>query len=165
MTATLTMLSQALFAAGTITLVLAFASHVGHTVLLANGRRALAAVTSLSPQTAFAGVASGSFIRSREAARFSGPAEFAGVTPLTTASVVLAVAAFAALAGSVALRGLVVGRGPWGNLYEFSVAFATSILGAYLVLGRRFPIRSIGFIPTGASLLLALYAASLPSKI
>ena len=50
------------------------------------------------------------------------------------------------------LRGVVVGRGPCGNLFEFSAAFATSILGGYLFLQRRYPIRQIGFIPTGVAL-------------
>jgi cytochrome c-type biogenesis protein CcsB len=58
-----------------------------------------------------------------------------------------------------------VGRGPWGNLYEFSVAFAFSIVGGYLLLGRRYAIRSIGFVPVGVALALLLYAASLPSTI
>ena len=63
------------------------------------------------------------------------------------------------------IRGVIVGRGPWGNLFEFSVAFATSILFGYLVLSRRYPIRSIAFIPVGVSLALALYASSLPHEI
>jgi cytochrome c-type biogenesis protein CcsB len=59
----------------------------------------------------------------------------------------------------------VVGRGPYGNLYEFSVAFAASILGGYLALSRRYPIRQIGFIHVGLSLAMLLYASSLPSEI
>src|SRR4029078_11411058 len=51
------------------------------------------------------------------------------------------------------------------NLFEFSVAFATSILFGYLVLSRRYQITSIAFIPVGVALALALYAASLPSDI
>jgi cytochrome c-type biogenesis protein CcsB len=58
-----------------------------------------------------------------------------------------------------------VGRGPWGNLFEFSEAFATSILGGYLFLQRRYPIRSIGFLPTGVALAMLLYASSLPSQV
>ena len=50
-------------------------------------------------------------------------------------------------------------------MFEFSVAFATSILGGYLFLQRRYPIRSIGFIPTGVALAMLLYASSLPSEI
>ena len=63
------------------------------------------------------------------------------------------------------LRAYVVGRGPWGNMYEFSVAFAFSMIGGYLFLQRRYPIRSIGFIPIGVALGILLYAISLPSDI
>jgi cytochrome c-type biogenesis protein CcsB len=58
-----------------------------------------------------------------------------------------------------------VGRGPWGNLYEFSVAFAFGILLAYLVLGRRYPLRSIAFLPIGVALFLTGYAFTLPHEI
>ncbi|HTK45769.1 MAG TPA: cytochrome c biogenesis protein CcsA [Patescibacteria group bacterium] len=160
-------LTQALFAIGTVVLVLAFAAAIGHAVLLANGRRSLAAM--LAPQgairPAWAGVATGSFVESRAAIAASGPADFAAPSPLTRPSRWLTIAAFALLAGSMLIRGLIVGRGPWGNLYEFSVAFATSILFGYIVLSRRYQISSIGFIPVGVSLGLALYAASLPSDL
>ena len=63
------------------------------------------------------------------------------------------------------LRAYVVGRGPWGNMFEFSVAFAFSMIGGYLFLQRRYAIRSIGFIPTGVALAILLYASSLPSEI
>jgi cytochrome c-type biogenesis protein CcsB len=158
-------LTQALFAIGTVVLVLAFAAAIGHAVLLANGRRSLAAM--LAPQAAirpaWAGVATGSFVESRAAIAASGPADFAAPSPLARPTRWLTIAAFALLAGSMLIRGVIVGRGPWGNLYEFSVAFATSILFGYLVLSRRYQIASIGFIPVGVSLGLALYAASLPS--
>jgi len=157
--------SQALFAAGTILLVLGFAAHVGHTVLLAAGRRAAVAVRALVPQPALAGVATGSFVQARAAARSNGADDFAAASPLAGSSIALTTAAFAVLLASIALRAYLVGRGPWGNLYEFSVAFATSMLGGYLLLERRFPIRSIGAVPTGVALILALYAASLPSEI
>jgi cytochrome c-type biogenesis protein CcsB len=157
--------SQALFAAGTILLVLGFAAHVGHTVLLAAGRRATVAVRPLTSQPALAGVATGSFVQARAAARSNGPDDFAAASPLAGSSIALTTAAFAVLLASIALRAYLVGRGPWGNLYEFSVAFATSMLGGYLLLERRFPIRSIGAVPTGVALILALYAASLPSEI
>ena len=61
-------------------------------------------------------------------------------------------------------RAIVVGRGPWGNMYEFTVAFSFSIIGGYLFLQRRYPIRQIGFIPTGVALALLLYASTLPSE-
>jgi cytochrome c-type biogenesis protein CcsB len=160
-------LTQALFAIGTVLLVFAFAAAIGHAVLLANGRRALASVLApmSAPRPAWAGVATGSFVESRAAVAASGPADFAAPSPLSRPSRWLTVAAFALLAGSMVVRGVIVGRGPWGNLFEFSVAFATSILFGYLVLSRRYQITSIAFIPVGVALALALYAASLPSDI
>ncbi len=161
-------LSQLLFTVGTMILAVGFAAHVGHAVLLANGRRAAAAIATLarpSAQPAWAGVATGSFARSRADAASEGPPPFAAGTALSGAAYALGVLAFSALAGSLLLRAIVVGRGPWGNLFEFSVAFATSIIGGYLILSRRYPIRSIGFLPMGAGFGLALYAASLPSQI
>ena len=167
--------SQTLFTIGTIVLAFAFAAYVGHAVLIANGRRALAdagaAAASAAahalgaPRPAWAGVATGSFVTTRAAAAAQAPADFAAPSPLSQASTWLGVGAFALLGSSMLLRAIIVGRGPWGNLFEFSVAFAASILGAYLVLQRRYPIKSIGFIPVGISLGMALYASSLPSNV
>ncbi len=163
-------ISQLLFSVGTVILLVGFAAQVGHAVLLANGRRIAAAAAALAPrpagpQTAWAGVATGSFVRARAAAESSGPASFASGTALSGAAQWLTVAAFGALAASALLRGIVVGRGPWGNLFEFSVAFAVSIVGGYLVLARRYPIRSIAAIPVGVAAFMTLYASSLPSEI
>jgi cytochrome c-type biogenesis protein CcsB len=160
--------SQALFTAGTIILALAFAASIGHAVMLANGRRlagALAAGAQGIVRPAWAGVATGSFVETRAATAAAGPADFAAPSPLSGAARWLTLGAFAALVGSMVIRGVIVGRGPWGNLFEFSIAFATSILLGYLVLSRRYPIRAIGFIPVGVSLALALYASSLPHEI
>jgi cytochrome c-type biogenesis protein CcsB len=158
--------SQLLFTVGTIVLAIAFAAYVGHAVLLANGRRGVgAAFAAAAFQPAWAGVASGSFVNARAAEASGGPADFAAPSPLSRASTALAIGAFGLLAASMVLRAVIVGRGPWGNLYEFSEAFATSILGGYLVISRRYPIKSIGFIPVGIALGMALYASSLPSDI
>ncbi len=159
--------SQALFTAGTIILAFAFAATIGHAVMLANGRRALGAVlaTGNPVRPAWAGVATGSFVESRSAIATARPTDFAAQSPLSGAARWLTLGAFAALVGSMVIRGVIVGRGPWGNLFEFSVAFATSILFGYLVLGRRYPIASIAFIPVGVALALALYASSLPNEI
>ena len=157
-------LTQVLFAAGTIVLAIAFAANVGHAVLLANGRRAFGAI--LAPaQPAWAGVATGSFAEARTAALGGDPGDYAAPSPLSTSARWLTIAAFLLLGGSMIVRAVIVGRGPWGNLFEFSVAFGTSILATYLVLSRRYPIRSIAFIPIAVSLGLVLYAASLPAEI
>ncbi len=164
----MTTLEGLLFAAGTILLVLGFAAHVGHAVLLAGGRRALASLADrvvAAPTPVLAGLASGSFVRERAASAAGGPSLAASASPLSGGARLLTVLAFAALLGAVALRGILVARGPWGNLYEFSVAFGVSIVGGYLLLERRFPIRSIGALPTGVALALLLYASSLPSEI
>ena len=168
-------ISQTLFTIGTIVLVFAFAASVGHAVMLANGRRLASARSALGAATAgpgsrvgqpaWAGVASGSFVESQAAIAAAGPTDFAAPSPLSGAARWLTLGAFAALAASMVLRAIVVGRGPWGNMFEFCAAFAASILLGYLVLARRYPIRSIAFIPVGVSLLLALYASSLPSEV
>jgi cytochrome c-type biogenesis protein CcsB len=157
-------ISQILFPIATIAVALGFAAHVGHAVMLANGRRALAVLIP-GRQPAWAGVVTGSFATERSTAATSGPDLAGSPTPLGRAAIVLTGLGFALLVTSALLRGIVVGRGPWGNMFEFTVAFGASIIGGYLVLQRRYPIRSIGFIPVGIALAMLLYAASLGSAI
>src|SRR4051794_8148071 len=158
-----------LFPLGAVAIAIAFAAHVGHAVLLANGRRSLSlAFNRPNAQPAWAGAVTGSFADARMAAAGVDPAAAPlGIapTPLGRAAAGITWFGFAVLLGYLVIRGLLVGRGPWGNMFEFTVAFATSITGGYLVLGRRYPIRAIGFIPSGVALALLLYAASLPSQI
>ena len=156
--------SSLLFVLGVIATAIGFAAHVGHAVLLANGRRAVVLAPSVRPAFATGGV-TGSFVTSRAAAAAAPVGLAASPTPLSRAATVITALAFGLLVASLVLRGIVVGRGPYGNLYEFSVAFAASILGGYLFLARRYPIRQIGFIPVGVALAMLLYASSLPSEI
>jgi cytochrome c-type biogenesis protein CcsB len=158
-------IAQNLFVAGTFVLAIAFAASIGHAVLLANGRRVLSRLVPAAPQPAWAGVATGSFVDARAAAAATEPRDYAASSPLSRPASWLTYAAFGLLVASVVLRGILVGRGPWGTLFEFSVAFATSIVLGYLVLSRRYPIASIGFLPLGVALAMALYASSLPSAI
>jgi cytochrome c-type biogenesis protein CcsB len=159
-------ISQILFPIATIFVALGFAAFVGHAVMLANGRRSLPVlVPGQAQQPAWAGVVTGSFAQTRTAAVNAAPDLAGSPTPLGRAAVGLTWLGFALLLTSMALRAVVVGRGPWGNMFEFSVAFAASMLGGYLVLQRRYPIRSIGFIPVGVALAILLYAASLGSGI
>ena len=156
--------SSILFVLGTIAVALGFAAHLGHAVLLANGRRVIAFAPARQPAFATGGV-TGSFVTEHSSAA-NAPLELsASPSPLSGAAILLTAAAFGLLVASLVTRGIVVGRGPYGNLYEFSAAFATSILGGYLFLQRRYPIHQIGFIPVGVSLALLLYASSLPSDI
>jgi cytochrome c-type biogenesis protein CcsB len=161
---TLASASQALFTVGTVVLAITFGASVAHAVLLASGRRLMPRLLPSPVAPAWAGVATGSFVESRAAAG-AASSDFEAPTPLSGAARWLTLGSFAILATSMLLRAIVVGRGPWGNLFEFSVAFGTSILLGYLVLERRYPIRSIAFIPVGVALGLALYASSLPHEI
>jgi cytochrome c-type biogenesis protein CcsB len=136
-------------------------------VLLANGRRSLA-LALRGAQPAWAGAVTGSFADARlaQACQAAGDAPLGiAPTPLGRAAGAITAVGFGALLAYLIVRGITVGRGPWGNMFEFSVAFATSVTGGYLFLSRRYPIRAIGFIPTGVSLALLLYASSLPSSI
>ena len=156
--------SLVLATAGGILLALSFAAHVVHAVLLAAGRRS--AALPLAPATpAWAGVATGGFVDAHRLAA-GRPAEIAaGRTGAGPFAIGLAAAAALALGASLLLRALVVARGPWGNLYEFTVAFAFTTTVGYLLLERRNAIRAVGFVPVGVALGLFLYAASLPSGI
>jgi cytochrome c-type biogenesis protein CcsB len=160
-------LSSNLFSLGVILVALGFAAHVGHAVMLANGRRLPSMSNALAPaqQPAYAGVVTGAFVDERARAVTAGLQTYASPSPLSRAAIGLTFVAFLALGGSMLARALVVGRGPWGNMFEFTVAFSFSLLGGYLFLQRRYAIRSIGFIPLGVALVLLLYASSLPSDI
>jgi cytochrome c-type biogenesis protein CcsB len=164
----MSILATALFPIGAVAIAIAFAAHVGHAVLLANGRRSLALALNSGAQPAWAGAVTGSFASTRMAEASQSPADAPlglAPTPLGRTAAAITAVGFGALAAYLIVRGVTVGRGPWGNMFEFSVAFATSVTGGYLFLSRRYPIRAIGFIPTGVSLALLLYASSLPSSI
>ncbi|MEU0171420.1 c-type cytochrome biogenesis protein CcsB [Streptomyces iakyrus] len=97
--------------------------------------------------------------KTRRAAPPDGPGA-AGDSPradlLGRISVSLTVLAFALHAGSVVARGLSVARPPWGNMYEFSTAFALTATGAYLaVLALRKNVRWLA-VPVLLSVLLTL---------
>ena len=155
--------SYYLYVVAGLLLVGAFAAHVAHATLLAGGRRlAVALAPRRSP--AFAGAVGGSFIAELAAT----PGDEAGGGPRTAAgpfAIGLAWSAGLSLALALLLRGIVVGRGPWGTMFEFTVAFALGIVGGYLLLERRYPIRSIGLVPLGVALGLFLFSWTLPKEI
>jgi len=158
-------LSSILFPVGVVLVALAFAAHVGHAVMLANGRRMRLPAIGAAQQPAYAGVVTGSFVTSTTRAANGGPTLAASPSPLSRAATWLTVAAALTLGTSMLLRAIVVGRGPWGNMFEFTVAFSFSMVAGYALLARRYPIRAIGFLPLGVALTLLLYASSLPREI
>jgi cytochrome c-type biogenesis protein CcsB len=144
-------LSYYAFDVGTITLLLGFVLLVIHTSLLAMGRRR---------QLAVAGASAGGGTTITVGQSDNGSHNAAG-----SIGQAFVWASFVLIGIGMLIRAYLVGRGPWGNLYEFSVAFAFGILLGYLYLGRRYPIRAIGFLPMGVAAFLMAYAFTLPQEI
>ncbi len=141
---------------GTVTLTIAFVLLVVHTSLLAFGRRAV-----LVPSAVGAGAGGSTFT-------MGGSGESVGrleSTPAGNTGQLFAWLSFVLVGLGMIVRAYLVGRGPWGNLYEFSVAFAFGILLGYLYLSRRYAIRPIAFLPVGVALFLLGYAFTLPQEI
>jgi cytochrome c-type biogenesis protein CcsB len=159
-------LSQYLFVSGALLLLFAFVSAVAYTTLLAMGRSA-AEVVATGPALAAGGIGgvSSAIPEPRQVEPGSSTGGIAGLATVGAINHGLTWAAFLLLSASLVSRGIVVGRGPWGNMYEFSIAFAVGILGAYLFLERRYAIRSLAFLPLGVALFMAGYAATLPASI
>ncbi len=155
----MTTLSQYLFVVGALLLTFAFVLGVAYTTLLAVGRRATAGSGAGTPQLAVA--EAGAVAPAAVAERDPSP----GAETVGAIAHGLTWASFLAMAGSLLVRAVIVERGPWGNMYEFSIAFAVGILGGYLFLQRRYPIRTIAFMPLGVALFLVGYAATLPAAI
>jgi cytochrome c-type biogenesis protein CcsB len=153
--------SLILYTAGTILLALGFAAHVAHAVLLANGRRSIA-ILAPRPAPAYAGAVTGSFVEGRSRSERLGERPTSAAAPFAWG---LTLAGWLAIGLSMLLRAVIVGRGPWGNMFEFTVAFAFTIAGGYLFLERRYPIRAIGFLPIGVAIMLLAYSATLPKQI
>jgi cytochrome c-type biogenesis protein CcsB len=148
-----------LYVAASLLIVGAFGAHALHTALLAAGRR-----VRISAAPAFAGAVGGSFAAEVEvAAGAEEPSR--GRTAAGPFAIGLAWAAVASLTAALILRAVVVQRGPWGNVFEFTVAFAFAILVTYLLLERRYPIRSVGVVPIGVALALFLYSWTMPAEI
>ena len=147
-------LSNYLFVTGALLLLFAFVLGVAYTTLLAVGRRA----TTTSAQLATAGP-------DGVAPALDEPSDPPGADTVAALAHGLTWASFLLMAGSLAARAVIVERGPWGNMYEFSIAFAVGILGGYLFLQRRHPIRTIAFLPLGVALFLVGYASTLPATI
>jgi cytochrome c-type biogenesis protein CcsB len=75
--------------------------------------------------------------------------------------------AFATLFAGVAvgLRAAATGRGPYSDMYEFSVAFIFAALVGYVVIERVYGIRLIGAIALPVILGMVVYVWSLPAFV
>ena len=97
-------LSSNLFSLGVILVALGFAAHVGHAVMLANGRR-LMPVLAPAQQPAYAGVVTRLVRRRADAARRPRRADaFAAPSPLSRAAIGLTFVGWLALGASMLLR-------------------------------------------------------------
>src|SRR5918999_4031657 len=155
---------------GGITLAVGFILLVVHPPLLALGRRA--AVARTAPARAVlaaatpAGTATLTFDDDRPLAGLRNwLGSLGGGTTAGGIGQAFVWASFVLIGLSMLVRAYIVGRGPWGNLYEFTVSFAFGVLLGYLYLGRRYPIRAIAFLPVGVALFLMGYAFTLPAEI
>ena len=148
---TLAKVSYYAFDVATVTLFIGFILLVIHTTLLAAGRRQSLATASAGGPSVSIGT--------------SGPSADPSATPAGSIGQVFVWASAVLLVIGLLVRAYLVGRGPWGNLYEFSVAFAFGIIGGYLYLARRYPIRAIAFLPIGVATFLLGYAFTLPQEI
>jgi len=57
------------------------------------------------------------------------------------------------LGAGVLMRGLAAERVPWGNMYEFAITGSFLVAGAYLLLSRRYDLRTFAIWVTGVLLL------------
>lgn len=73
---------------------------------------------------------------------------------LAGGAVALLAVACALNIGSVITRGIAAERAPWGNMYEFALVGAASIVVAFLIARRRFPIDRLSVGVAGLALVV-----------
>ena len=150
-------LSFYLVVVGGIALVGAFALYVAHLVLVAQRDR------TLTPRRAFAATS----MRGNLAEQLVGGAPIVAESSsqLSAIAGALAVIATGSLGVSLTARAIVVGRGPWGNLYEFTIAFAFGICAATIALDRSRRLPALSTIAYGVALALLAYSTTLPNAV
>ena len=150
-------LSFYLVVVGVIALVGAFALYVVHLVLVAQGDRAV------TPRLARASAS----MRGNLAEQLDGGAPTVGESssPISAIAAALAVIATGSLGVALIARAIVVGRGPWGNLYEFTISFAFGICAAAIIFDRKQRLPALSTIAYGVALALLAYATTLPNAV
>lgn len=66
---------------------------------------------------------------------------------------------------SVLLRTIAAGRGPYSNMYEFSLAFIFASILIYLIFERMYQVKQLGAIVMAIAFGMALYVWSLPASM
>jgi len=66
--------------------------------------------------------------------------------------------------GALVFRTIVSKRGPYGNMYEFALAFATTICLAYYIMSRIYPVRTLGALAMAAASTIMFYGISRPAS-
>jgi len=72
---------------------------------------------------------------------------------------------FALIGASLVFRAIATGHGPFSNMYEFSIAFAWGILGAYYWFEHKYHQRMLGLLALPVALGMLLYASTIPADI
>ncbi|MDO8692056.1 MAG: c-type cytochrome biogenesis protein CcsB [Dehalococcoidia bacterium] len=69
------------------------------------------------------------------------------------------------LTGAVLTRTIAAGRGPFANMYEFSLSFSWGILVAYVIMERKYKLRTMGAFVVPVSLIMLIYALTVPNTV
>lgn len=72
-------------------------------------------------------------------------------------------AALLFMIGALLFRTIVSRRGPYGNMYEFALAFATTICLAYWILSRLYPTRALGALAMASAAAIMFYGLTRPA--
>lgn len=117
------------------------------------------AVGRVRLERAVLSTSTGETVTSTQASLVRGP-ESAGrwATMLTSFATILAFF-------SVVARIFATKRGPYSNMYEFSLAFIFAILAMYLIFERKYGTRQLGAIVLPIASLMAIYVWSLPNSL
>ena len=138
-------MSLYMFTVAFLTLAGAAAIYVAHGLsqMLASGR--------------IVGVRGGAVVATLSTSRFQGPTGRIATLLAWNGAVFLLF--------SLLFRTIAAGRGPFSNMYEYSIAFAAGVMIGYLIFEARFRQRALGVFVLPIALGLLWYASTLPNDI
>ncbi|MBI4311619.1 MAG: c-type cytochrome biogenesis protein CcsB [Chloroflexi bacterium] len=91
--------------------------------------------------------------------------QFRGQSPIGRIATIFAWNAAVFLLFSVMFRTIVSGRGPFSNMYEFSLVFSMGIVAAYLFVETKYKVKTVGAVVVPVAVAMLLYASTLPNDI